>query len=98
MASACFNVPSKTPSPVVLVKSAITIVSFSVSDELRAECRYRNHPSTAAIAIATDKTGSRIFSFGLTADPTTALCEATDEACATAEELEDKEARSLTLL
>src|SRR5713226_178565 len=40
-ASACFNVPSNTGSPVVLAKSARTTVSFSVSFAARAGRKYR---------------------------------------------------------
>src|ERR1700680_463900 len=48
-ASACFNVPSKTGSPVVFTKSARTTVSFSVSAVEWRERRNNPPPISAAI-------------------------------------------------
>src|ERR1700681_3801223 len=48
-ASACFRVPSKTGSPVVLTKSASTTVSFSVSALARRERKNKPPPIRAAI-------------------------------------------------
>src|SRR5580704_9204815 len=53
-ASACFSVPSKTESPVVLTKSASSTLSFSVSladfPEPKKMCHARNSASTTATA------------------------------------------------
>src|SRR5271157_1904557 len=56
-ASACFRVPSKTASPVVLTKSARTTVSFSVSALARRERKNRPPPMRAAISTAAAMAG-----------------------------------------
>src|SRR5580700_2159708 len=53
-ASACFSVPSKTESPVVLTKSGSSTLSFSLSladfPEPKKMCHARNSASTTATA------------------------------------------------
>src|SRR4051812_85413 len=46
---ACFKVPSKTGSPVVLTKSASRMESFSVRGFPLRECQYNPPPAKAAI-------------------------------------------------
>src|SRR5579863_8262842 len=54
-ASACFRVPSKTESPVVLTKSASSTLSFSVSFAEVLDLRYSPPATTAAASITTAK-------------------------------------------
>src|SRR5208337_5077592 len=56
-ASACFRVPSKTESPVVLTKSASTTVSFSVRAWGRRERKNKPPPMRAAISTAATTAG-----------------------------------------
>src|ERR1019366_9121757 len=58
-ASACFSVPSKTASPVVLTKSASKTLSFSVSFEDCLDRRY--NPPAISAASTTSAAGARIF-------------------------------------
>src|SRR5258708_23475995 len=54
-ASACFSVPSKTTSPVVLTKSASRTLSFSVSF---ADCRERKYNPPAISAASPTRIGT----------------------------------------
>src|SRR5208337_5051809 len=85
--SACFNVPSNTLSPVVLVKSARTMVFFSVSDGRRLERHLRNPMVPATTTSA--RTGARIFHRRHSGAAATLFCEALDATCTAAEEPED---------
>src|SRR5271165_1957210 len=85
-AKACFSVPSKTASPVVLTKSASRTLSFSVSLEDWRERQYRMPPINRTSTITA---GTRSFhnslgaEIALTVAADTAEADAAgDDACA----------------
>src|SRR5271166_949178 len=92
IASACFNVPSNTLSPVVLVKSERTMVFFCVGDGGRVERHLRNPMVPATTTTA--RTGARIFHRCHSGAAALLFCEASDAACTAAEEPEDVKACS----
>src|SRR5580704_14367101 len=79
-ASACFRVPSKTASPVVLTKSASSTLSFSLS---LADCRERKYnPPAMSMATTARAAPMRIFGdfFCAETGAETALTEAEEAA------------------
>src|SRR5215469_7158352 len=85
-ASACFKASSKTGSPVLLTKSANTIVSFSVSGVPGRKRKYRALPISPATI--TRAAGTRIFHHLLLrcGGPSTTLTAPDEAGPATADE------------
>src|ERR1035441_4175648 len=88
-ANACFRVPSKTGSPVVLTKSARTTVSFSVRALARRERRNRPPATRTAIRATAAKTGIVQDFFGAAGDGASPVSTAGELAAAATAEADD---------